>query len=478
MEENQPPPRRPRSPRPPFRTPDQQEPSSPPARKPPATPPPITFRPPGTTVDRGRRTATDNPTAESSTQVHGSAPTPPPAKAQPPARRGRGGQQPAKRTPSGAVEATPSGAGEASATAGEAGEATATSRDVAKAATPPKAVTNTTPAKKAAAKKASAAKKTAAAKATPPAAEPQDAPAEPTPAKKQTVPAKQEAAPAKKAAAAKASPLKHTLKAAAAEIAPAVVEPDMTTVPDEPAPENGRPDAGPASTAASAETPATTGAGAEVPATTGASSDGPERTDAWARLIADPGHSPELLALAAVQTLGPQAQEWAERMRDAYPNATPDGIARLASQQFVRFGTVSSVFAAVAGSYAPLTLLGTAALAHAELSLHVAAAYGLDPTDPARAVDLLLLTRVHPSREDAEAALAASREHSYEGAGVTDAAWRLGRMVAVQAGGWMALRAANRFFPGTSLLAAVLTSRAAAQTVAARANLFYRGAAG
>ena len=204
----------------------------------------------------------------------------------------------------------------------------------------------------------------------------------------------------------------------------------------------------------------------------------PERTEAWARLIADPGHSPELLALAAVQTLGPQAQEWADRMRDAYPNASPDGIARLASQQFVRFGTVSSVFAAVAGSYAPLTLLGAAALAHAELSLHVAAAYGLDPTDPARAADLLLLTRVHPTREDAEAALTASREHSYEGSGLTDAAWRLGRMVAVQAGGWMALRAANRFFPGTSLLAAVLTSRAAARTVAARANLFYRAAAG
>jgi len=86
------------------------------------------------------------------------------------------------------------------------------------------------------------------------------------------------------------------------------------------------------------------------------------RTEAWTKIVADPGHSPELLALAAVQTLGPRAGEWASRTSDAYPTATSAGKARLAIRQLTRFGTLSSVFAAVAGSYAPLALLGTAAV--------------------------------------------------------------------------------------------------------------------
>ncbi|MFI5936253.1 hypothetical protein [Actinoplanes sp. NPDC051494] len=194
----------------------------------------------------------------------------------------------------------------------------------------------------------------------------------------------------------------------------------------------------------------------------------------WARLLADPGHSPELLALAAVQTLGPRASVWAQQVREAYPAATSDAVARLAVRQFTRFGSVSGVFAAVAGSYAPVALVGASALTHAELSLHVAAAYGLDPADEARAVDLLVLSRVHPSREDAVAALTAAKEFSYESTGLTDAAWRLGRMITSQAGVWAALRVVNRFFPGTSLLAATLSSRAAARTSAARATLYYR----
>ena len=56
---------------------------------------------------------------------------------------------------------------------------------------------------------------------------------------------------------------------------------------------------------------------------------------------------------------------------------------------------------------------------------------------------------------------------------MTDAAWRLGRMVAAQTGGWAAIRLVNRFFPGTSILVATLTSRSAAENVAARANTYY-----
>jgi hypothetical protein len=221
--------------------------------------------------------------------------------------------------------------------------------------------------------------------------------------------------------------------------------------------------------------PAQTPAEAEAAATT---KPVPARSEPWAQLVADPGHAPELLALAAVQTIGPRAAEWAARHREAYPAATPDALARLAVRQFTRFGSVSSVFAAVAGSYAPITLLGSNALTYAEIVLHVAAAYGQDPTDRERAVDLLVLAQVHPSREDAEAALATAEQPAYEDeTRLTDAVWRLGRMVAAQAAAWAVLKGVNRFFPGTSMLAAIMTSRSGARNMGGKATAYYRARA-
>ena len=201
----------------------------------------------------------------------------------------------------------------------------------------------------------------------------------------------------------------------------------------------------------------------------------PVRTDPWAGIVSDPGHTPELLALAATQIIGPRAKEWADRITAAYPTATPRGRARLAVRQFTRFGGLSTLCAAAAGTYAPVALLGTAAVTQADLVLHIAAAYGFDPSEERRAVDLLVLTKVHPSREEAESALATARQPAYEDedGGVADAAWRLGRMLAAQAGGWTMVRTLNRYFPGSSLLAAVLTSRSAASALAERAQRFY-----
>lgn len=259
-------------------------------------------------------------------------------------------------------------------------------------------------------------------------------------------------------------------------VVPGLVKPGSATAAAEAIPTGGRRTG---TTSPAAEPPATAPgqpgavvpAGAIVPPAADAETD-PVSVDVWGRVLADPSRSPELLALAAAQVVGPRAREWARRSRAAYPNATPDGLARLAVQQFTRFGIVGSFFSAIAGAYAPVALLGSAAFTHAALVLHVAAAYGVDPAAPARAVDLLLLTRVHAEREDAEAAVAAAQEQA---AGVlSGGAWRLGRMLAAQAGGWAAVRAVNRFFPGSGLLTAVLASRGAADSLAARAIIHYR----
>jgi hypothetical protein len=189
----------------------------------------------------------------------------------------------------------------------------------------------------------------------------------------------------------------------------------------------------------------------------------------FSKLAADPGHAPELLALAAVQTIGPRAEEWAKRTRETYPKATDMALARLAADEFTRFTSRSSIVGTLAGSYAPVTLIATTALTHARVILHIAAAYGLDPTDKARAADLLVLTRVHATRGDAEEALAAvGRQQA-----ATTPVQRLGRMVATNAAGWAVVRLASRYFPGTRLVAAALVTRSSVRNMAERAKIYY-----
>ena len=161
----------------------------------------------------------------------------------------------------------------------------------------------------------------------------------------------------------------------------------------------------------------------------------------WAKLVADPGYAPELLALAAVQTIGPRAKEWAR----AAPRGLPErhrrrGLARLATKQFTRFGSGRRRLRGGGRLVrSDRSARRRSRLAHAELVLHLAAAYGLDPTDRERAVDLLVLTRVHPTAEDAEAALAGARASPpTEDGGITDAA------VAARAGWSHARPAAGR----------------------------------
>ncbi|GAB3184432.1 hypothetical protein FHX75_121315 [Micromonospora palomenae] len=196
------------------------------------------------------------------------------------------------------------------------------------------------------------------------------------------------------------------------------------------------------------------------------------------RLLEHPGFAPELLALAAVAGIGPRAHDWAQRLRTAYPDAGPDGLARLASRRFVRVAGAGGAAAAVAGLFAPVAELAAVLWSQAGLVLHVAAAYGRDPLDPERAVELLVLTQVHPDAASARTALAAAR--AADGPGdrpwprAAEAAWRLAAPLAVQAGGWAMLRLASRLLPGAAVLAAAAGDAAAAERLAARAVAAYR----
>ncbi|MBF5030380.1 hypothetical protein IRY44_11555 [Micromonospora sp. ANENR4] len=191
-----------------------------------------------------------------------------------------------------------------------------------------------------------------------------------------------------------------------------------------------------------------------------------------------PGFAPELLALAAVDALGPRASAWAEQVRRAYPEADADGVARLATRRFVRMAGTGGALAAGAGLFAPVAELASVLWTQANLVLHLAAAYGRDPAHPDRAAELLVLTLVHPDDGTARAALAAARAADAPADGpwgrVAEAAWRLATPVAAQAGGWLGLRLAARLLPGAAALAAATGGTAAAERLAARAVARYR----
>lgn len=197
-----------------------------------------------------------------------------------------------------------------------------------------------------------------------------------------------------------------------------------------------------------------------------------------ARLLDHPGYAPELLALAAVDALGPGARRWAGQLRAAYPTAPPAGLARLAVRRFSRLAAAGGAASIAAGLFAPVAGLATTAWTRAGLVLHLAAAYDWDPTHPDRAVDLLVLTGVHLDDEAARSALAAAQatlpEEEQPIYRLAAAAGRLATPLAVQAGSWLSLRAASRLLPGAALLGAVAGGSAGIHRLAARTIAHYR----
>ncbi len=150
----------------------------------------------------------------------------------------------------------------------------------------------------------------------------------------------------------------------------------------------------------------------------------------WTRVPAEPAAVPEWLAQAAVERLGGSAARYLRWLRDTYPYATPDGLARAATERFSR----RPWYTGLAGPFG----LGALLSAQAELVLHIAAAYGRDPADPARVPELVALIRPR--------GLAASA----------------------------ASRFAGRLLPGAGLVFGVIADRSALDQVIRRAIAYYR----
>jgi hypothetical protein len=201
----------------------------------------------------------------------------------------------------------------------------------------------------------------------------------------------------------------------------------------------------------------------------------------WQQMRADPQYAPEHLALEAVRRLGPPAQAWAERMRAIHPGIHPDILAQWAIKRFLNHARLSGAVSGAAGLPGAVVDVGVLAWTQARMVLHVAAAYGFDPTQSDRATDLLVLQRVHKVAQTARLALgvAAGRERAavlFARAGAAPIGrvmLRLGAKLAHMAG----VRAAKRIFakviPGASIVLGTWANSAATTDLARRAVALY-----
>jgi hypothetical protein len=193
---------------------------------------------------------------------------------------------------------------------------------------------------------------------------------------------------------------------------------------------------------------------------------------------ADPQYAPEHLALEAVRRLGPEAAEWAAQR----PGIPPDQLADQAIRRFTTLARISGAVSGATGLPGAVLDVGVLAWNQSRMVLHIAAAYGADPTAAERATDLLVLQRVHKVAETARLALgvAAGRERAtrlFAGAAskpLTSVMVKLGVRLAQMAG----IRAAKRIFakvvPGAAVILGTWVNSAATRDLANRARVRYR----
>ncbi|MGK5739598.1 EcsC family protein [Micromonospora sp. URMC 103] len=220
------------------------------------------------------------------------------------------------------------------------------------------------------------------------------------------------------------------------------------------------------------------------PAPVAAGEDAPETPPAtlWDRMRDDPQYAPEHLALEAVRRLGPEAAQWAQRVRAEQPDVPADVLAEQVVRRFVNHARLSGAVSGAAGLPGAVIDVGVLAWTQARMVLHIAAAYGVDPLHTDRATDLLVLQRVHKVAESARLALgvAAGRERAGAlfGRGgqhqLGKVMLRLGVRLAQMAG----VRAAKRVFakvvPGAAIILGTWANSSATKELAERSRALYR----
>jgi hypothetical protein len=155
------------------------------------------------------------------------------------------------------------------------------------------------------------------------------------------------------------------------------------------------------------------------------------------------------------QALGAQTREWVDRVRERYPQAGAEALARLATAEFGRAARRHGAATSAAGVLGSVGATGVIAQEQARLVLAIAYVYGFDPTAPERADELLDLLRLPRRAQGTRAALT-----------------NVGRLVA----GVATRRAAAFLVPFGAAAAGAVQGARGCEEVARRAVAYYRRA--
>jgi hypothetical protein len=122
----------------------------------------------------------------------------------------------------------------------------------------------------------------------------------------------------------------------------------------------------------------------------------------WDRILAEPERAPELIALAASDRFGPQAEEW---VRVAGAGHSPEQLAKVAYRKHVRLARLEGGVLGVGGAFTAAPDVVALIWIQSRMVFYVAAAYGYDPRHPMRPAELLALQGFYETPEEARKAL-------------------------------------------------------------------------
>ena len=195
----------------------------------------------------------------------------------------------------------------------------------------------------------------------------------------------------------------------------------------------------------------------------------------WDQLRERPGRVPELIALAAAETFGPQAQRWVE---SEGRGRSPERLAKAAYRKHVRLARLEGATLGIGGAVTAGLDLGALAWIQARMVFYIAAAYGYDPRHPMRPAELLALWEIYPTPAEAREALdglgkplaqaLAEAQLAGRDRAITETLLRfVGRRVA--------RRAAGRMLPLVSSPIAAIQNGGATKDLGRRALAYYGG---
>jgi EcsC protein family len=122
----------------------------------------------------------------------------------------------------------------------------------------------------------------------------------------------------------------------------------------------------------------------------------------WNRILAQPERAPELIALAAAERFGPQAEEW---VRVAGAGHTPEQLAKVAYRKHVRLSRLEGGVLGVGGALTAAPDIVALIWIQSRMVFYIAAAHGYDPRHPMRPAELLAIQGFYETPDEARRAL-------------------------------------------------------------------------